>query len=94
MTEQDKQTVAAAKEFGASDLTQDLVILVERLDKQLTYIGEAAFAFVELAKEAKQDTIEGVDINFVDNDGTNQIWALIESDYRRLAQALKGVKDE
>lgn len=34
MTEQDKQTVAAAKEFGASDLTQDLVILVERLDKQ------------------------------------------------------------
>lgn len=40
MTEQEKQTVAAAKEFGASDLTQDLVILVERLDKQLIGLVE------------------------------------------------------
>ena len=34
MNEQDRQIVKAAKEFGASDLTQDLVLLVERLDAE------------------------------------------------------------
>lgn len=34
MTEQEKQTLEAAKEFGVSDLTQDLVLIIERLDAE------------------------------------------------------------
>jgi len=34
MNEQEKRTVKAAKEFGASNLTQDLILIIERLDAE------------------------------------------------------------
>jgi len=93
MTEQEKQTVKAAKEFGASDLTQDLVILIERLDKQLTEIKEAGKFIDELVQLAnKADKVD--DDYWLMDCGGGRLSEVEIGQVRRLAEAMKEVKDE
>lgn len=81
------------KTFDAS-VVINLWAIIDRLDKQLTGLVERSQPFVDLAEDAKEGMIEGVDIPYMDNEGVHQVWALTESDYRRLAQEIRKVKDD
>ena len=94
MTEHKKQTVAAAKEFGASDLMQDLVLLVGRLDNQLAEIVEAGEPFRKVAARIEAHLSDCWIIYSTSLLGDGEIVNLQVGDIRRLAEVLKGVKDE
>lgn len=98
MTEQDRQILEAAKHFGGSDLTQDLVRIIDRLDKQLAGIKETGKPFGNVYRHyiltferCEQDTLvfnAGDHPMIMDEKGTE----LTGKHFRRLDKALKEIE--
>ena len=88
MTEQDKQLVHAARALGrSSPLVRDLVLLIDRLDKQLAEIKKAGEPLIE-EMEAGLAMLP-----LKPYPGTIPMLQVTAEKGRRLAQALKEVKE-
>ena len=96
MKDEDRQIVEAGEAFGQSDLTDDLVLLVKRLDKQLTEVVEAVEPFIEAEKQIGAHYPDFYGITVIHPKEGIEGWGIILclkiGDFRRLAQALKEMK--
>lgn len=95
MDELDRAFVKGMRPRGDEDKNiYNLLGIIDHLEAQLTEIKEAAEPFTDLATKMDIDTLNDISFPFINTDGKVERSSLLEIDFRRLAEALKEVKDE